>query len=83
MGKIAVILIELCASFAGNIQAQSTDYDYYFINGMWTSKDKAIASQMKLNTQLGKESSELLWNEKSSTPNWLLMISKNRIKCYK
>ena len=66
MGKIAVILIVLCASFAGNIQAQSTDYDYYFINGMWTSKDKAIASQMKLNTQLGKESSELLWNENDS-----------------
>ena len=61
MGKIAVILIVLCASFAGNIQAQSTDY--YFINGMWTSKKEAMESQEKLNSELGGQSAELLWNE--------------------
>jgi len=63
MAKIAIILVVLCASLAGNVQAETSDYDFYFINGVWNSKDKAEESQMELNTHLGKQSSKLLWNE--------------------
>ena len=63
MAKIAIILVVLCASLAGNVQAETSNYDFYFINGVWNSKDKAEESQMELNTHLGKQSSKLLWNE--------------------
>lgn len=63
MAKIAIILIMLCASLAGNIQADTSDYDFYFINGVSNSKKDAEQNQEKLNSQLGAESTELLWNK--------------------